>query len=392
MESSLNIFTEQQRKAAEKSILLGIPFALFADKNVREFTFLAGTSSISSEQISSDMHDSEMSEEENSSRVTPKEAFIIGFYDHEEIPIAITGSISIEELLSMKSFDNSLYDGGAVIPSEKSTNRIIYNAQIFTIKNRLKAIPGGGKVVLSRVIVLKSDKSPVDVAEEYFYQNPGAFRALYFHPDTGLWIVATPELLIEYNKNSKHLSTMALAGTRKVDSEGDWDRKNLKEHQIVVKYIVNTLKVHEINCTWLQKEEILKAGTVEHLYTPIEADTEISQEKMTDLLKDLSPTPAVGGYPKDIALSLINNLELHNRYCYSGWIGFEKNDKICLFVNLRSSLVTPLHVNESNSQVYLYNVYAGGGILPQSNADTEWEETEMKSQNLRNIIRGEELL
>ena len=40
-----------------------------------------------------------------------------------------------------------------------------------------------------------------------------------------------------------------------------------------------------------------------------------------------------------------------------------------------------MHIEGKNA-----TLYAGGGILPESTADTEWEETQQKMNTMRNIL------
>jgi isochorismate synthase len=35
-----------------------------------------------------------------------------------------------------------------------------------------------------------------------------------------------------------------------------------------------------------------------------------------------------------------------------------------------------------------YDLYAGGGLLRESTADSEWEETEAKLATMRNVLKG----
>lgn len=375
-ENLLLSFSEEQARAAEKCISRHIPFALYADKADSGFSFIAG--------LPKERTDGK------AKKGTPgaPNTFSIGFFNHEQEPIALVGDLTAEQILSGDYVEDNIFEE-AIIPAGKSTNRILYNAQVFTIKNRLKGLRGGGKAVLSRIIVRKSAKSPVEVAKEYFRLHPKAFRAIYYHPETGIWIVATPELLIDYDWKSHRLYTMALAGSRPAGTQGPWDTKNLREHRYVVRHIDETLRRHDIICDYPSVPLVLNAGPVEHLYTPISADHKLAAQKLGELLIDLSPTPAVAGYPLAVALDLIDNLELHRRYCYAGWIGWERGSHVSLYVNLRSTLVTPVKNDEDDVDGYLYNVYAGGGILSQSDADKEWEETELKSRNLCDIIGGD---
>ena len=71
---------------------------------------------------------------------------------------------------------------------------------------------------------------------------PTAFRYVWYHPKTGMWSGASPELLLKTDGVS--FSTMALAGTQKYREDGNyiWHRKELEEQQIVVNAISSSLQ------------------------------------------------------------------------------------------------------------------------------------------------------
>ena len=53
---------------------------------------------------------------------------------------------------------------------------------------------------------------------------------------------------------------------------------------------------------------------------------------------------------------------------------------ISLYVNLRSLRIEKEH----------YTLYVGGGIMPDSDPDDEWQETEMKSLTIRDALTKRE--
>ncbi|MGB0175928.1 MAG: chorismate-binding protein, partial [Owenweeksia sp.] len=100
-----------------------------------------------------------------------------------------------------------------------------------------------------------------------------------------------------------------------------------------------------------------------------------------ELLYNLHPTPAVGGWPKKEALAYIEDHEKHDRAYYSGYFGLRTKDSFAYYVNLRCMQVY-------NNAVVLY---AGGGILADSDPVSEWEETEAKLQTLLRVIQSTNL-
>lgn len=94
----------------------------------------------------------------------------------------------------------------------------------------------------------------------------------------------------------------------------------------------------------------------------------------------LDPTPAVGGYPTDTAIELINYFETHERLCYAGTINIRDTSDMGFktFVNLRSMLIAPGNDGDYRSSLH-YNIYVGGGITASSNPESEWIETAEKA-------------
>ncbi len=252
------------------------------------------------------------------------------------------------------------------------SSKIEYLKQVEKLKTEMRQ-QDIKKVVFSRI---QRQIADFDLIFDYFvrakYDYPDAFVFLFNIPGQGCWFGATPELLL-YSKGGK-AHTMALAGTRKAGTTGDWDSKNQKEHAEVSDYIAGILR--DQACSYRRSPpSILKAGAVEHLYTSF-FDIRLSSGAI-NLCTHLHPTPAVCGNPKQKALQMICTLEAHQRRFYTGYLGpLGLHDFDAFFVNLRSM--------EIGYQVaYLY---LGGGIMEDSIGLLEWEETELKAQTLLRLL------
>lgn len=265
---------------------------------------------------------------------------------------------------------------GMSVPRLSSTTREAHSAEINAIIRALKET-GHGKVVAARVIV---DEVGIDVAATFSSlcrKYPDAFAFCFSTPMTGCWIGASPELLLEAHSGMLH--TMALAGTRSAGADGPWDIKNIEEQQMVTDFISDTFKRNSLQ-TVIGETFSRKAGIVEHLCTPISATvetTQLSSESLSDLLHDLSPTPALCGHPRNLALDIIKEYESFPRGCYGGFCGpYHSPGDFSFFVNLRSALVESERVS----------IFAGGGITHLSSPEEEWIETEMKSETIRQSL------
>lgn len=103
----------------------------------------------------------------------------------------------------------------------------------------------------------------------------------------------------------------------------------------------------------------------------------LSREDADRIRKRLHPTPAVGGFPVRQALQYLEQTERYNRRYYAGYLGPVGNtDEFHWFVNLRCMEIFPQAVS----------LYVGGGITVLSEPRKEWEETELKSRTLLDIL------
>ncbi|WET51185.1 chorismate-binding protein [Chryseobacterium indologenes] len=193
---------------------------------------------------------------------------------------------------------------------------------------------------------------------------PNAFRYL-FNDGKNAWMGAFSEVLGKFNKTTHEFETMALAGTLPISEE--WTEKEIEEQKPVTTYIQNILKNYSDS---IQQSETYDhvSGNIKHLRTDFK--TTIQPSDLDNLIKDLHPTPAVCGIPKDFCNDKIRKYEKFPREFYAGYIRVEIEESILYFVNLRCARLYKDSVH----------VFAGGGITAQSNPEKEWMETELKSE------------
>lgn len=349
-----------------------LPFALYIPPQTDETVFF-----------------SQRPDEQNECRadLTDKDwnGFFINFYNNDEPYVAGVAydydyDDTVAELDYLESVDG-LYMPADVAPSLKSTTRMQHAAAVRIATAEVSR--HRGKAVISQMTAVTSEKPLGDVMWEYFDRFPDTFRFLVFTPETGMWLGATPELLARCFPATGDVLSMALAGTRPADTTGQWDEKNMEEHYYVMRHIVNTLQGAGLYTETSETEPLL-FGPIQHLCTYIAGQ---GKYDAAGLLYALSPTPAVAGYPDvDKAVSLIARLEKHQRFCYTGFVGIKSGCDIEAYVNLRSALVAPCLID--GREGYIYNIYSGGGIMPQSNPADEWEEVMAKMSPLYTAVTG----
>lgn len=234
------------------------------------------------------------------------------------------------------------------------------------------------KLVLSRSTVqpLHEAFSPLATFIQACNSYPRMMISLCHTPSTGTWIGSTPEIILSGHEKEWH--TVALAGTMPMQGEvmpTEWSKKNKEEQAFVGDYIRKTVKKFGSKLTE-KGPYTARAGQLVHLKTDFHFTLK-DTDHLGNVLQELHPTPAVCGLPKEEAYQFILQTEPHDRLFYSGIIGWiDPQGDTTLYVNLRC-----MHV-EGNTAT----LYAGGGILPDSTADSEWEETQQKMNTMRNIL------
>lgn len=228
-----------------------------------------------------------------------------------------------------------------------------------------------GKIVLARTRDIPcSAPSPARLYAAACRTAPGEFQALVHTPDSGTWICSTPEILLKGKGDS--WQTMSLAGTRPV-SKKPWDPKNLAEQRMVTDSICHTLS--RLGCSWeMSSPSSTTSGAIEHLCTRIRF--RLPASNILRMLSQLQPTPAVSGYPREKAMARIaSHPDIHRGY-YAGYMGRWQTGNISLYVTLRCM------------QIYhdRCRLYAGGGLLPDSDEEAEWQETELKMQPMLHLL------
>src|SRR5579859_2450736 len=200
------------------------------------------------------------------------------------------------------------------------------------------------------------------------------------------FIAASPELLIR--RQGQRASTVALAGSTRRSADpavddhlGEQLRLNEKEREenaIVARRIARALKPHSVWVTVAAEPEVVKVANIQHLARPIRAQLAKPFDAV-ELAGLLHPTPAVGGEPDAVSARLIPALEGLDRGWYAGTVGWTDatgDGEFC--VALRCALLRGRTAH----------LYAGCGIVRDSDPAAELAETEVKLGALLPLLAG----
>jgi salicylate biosynthesis isochorismate synthase/menaquinone-specific isochorismate synthase len=120
----------------------------------------------------------------------------------------------------------------------------------------------------------------------------------------------------------------------------------------------------------------VKIANIQHLATPIHAQL-TEPRSAIELAGLLHPTPAVGGEPWPGSEALIDELEGMDRGWYAGpvgWMDATEDGEFCVAV--RSALLRDREAH----------LFAGNGIVADSDPAAELSETELKLQALLPLL------
>jgi len=320
--------------------------------------------------------------------VTQEGTFITSNYE-------INAQTTLEDLLSQyKQYDDYLEQYGMKQPTFTQSECIQKdefepNEWIQSVKTAIGQMKDEQleKVVLNRTLnaTFSSEVNSSKVIYELEATRNVNYVITYQLKDT-VFISATPERLIAKKKNT--VSSMCLAGsaakgkTKKENSEAaNWllnSKKNNDEHAFVVNYIKETLRLYCDQLTIPSSPRIMATKSLLHLFTPVEG-TILQHVSIFKLIQALHPTPALGGFPKEVACKLIRELEPIERGWYGapiGWIDLNGNGDFA--VGIRSALVK---ANKAK-------LYAGCGIVQDSKPEEEFYETGVKFLPMLNALGG----
>lgn len=258
------------------------------------------------------------------------------------------------------------------------------------VKRGIDAIESGRveKVVLSRRQKLKASHpfSSKDLLVNLIDGSSRGTVLMYRYGDV-FFCGCTPELLVR--KTGECVESMCLAGTTGVGSsqvareqlanELLHDDKNLREHAYVVDFIREVFRRNCHDLSIADNPEIVSLEHVQHLHTPIKAKVR-EGVSLNSLMKQLHPTPALSGTPVGEALMLIRQIETYNRGFYGG---------ACGYVDAAGDGEISVGLRTGVFDGEIGWVYAGCGIVVDSDAAEEFDEIDMKLKTILSAFEGD---
>ena len=204
---------------------------------------------------------------------------------------------------------------------------------------------------------------------------------------SSVFLGASPEQLVQ--QQGKEVSAACLAGSIRRGESPDEDAtlgdqlmnsaKDLHEHEVCARAIREALEPLCADLSMPDEPQLLTFSNVHHLYTPVRG-TLSNGSTLIDLVERLHPTPAVGGYPKEVAKAFIRENEGFDRGWYASPIGWMDGDGDGEFVvALRSAIVSGQRAR----------LFAGCGIMDESDPEQELAESDVKLRPMLAALGGD---
>jgi len=240
------------------------------------------------------------------------------------------------------------------------------------------------KAVIARDVVVRSEHA-IDV-HATLLRLRAAFGSSYRYSVDG-FIGASPELLV--SRLGDMVRSHPLAGTAprvgdpsvdaRLAAELIASTKNQVEHRIVIETVHDTLLPWCSYLDWEPEPSIVQVANVQHLGTLVEGRLSAPAPNVLELVEALCPTPALGGHPRAEALRFIADHEGLERGPYGGAVGWvDATGNGVWAVAIRCA-----RLSDDRREARLF---AGGGIVADSDPLAELAETQAKLQAMLSAI------
>ena len=240
------------------------------------------------------------------------------------------------------------------------------------------------KAVIARPIEVSCDRE-IDV-HAVLRRLKGTFGSSYRYSIDG-FVGASPELLVEVD--GPIVRSHPLAGTAPRTGDLDDDArlaaelqasaKNQIEHRVVIDDVHDRLLPWASYLDWEPEPSIVTVANVQHLGTRMEGMLSQPGPTVVELVRALSPTPALGGHPRDAALALIERVEGFERGRYGGAVGW-------VDASGDGTWAVAIRCAEFSEDRRSARLVAGGGIVADSDPLAELAETQAKFQAMLSAI------
>ena len=243
------------------------------------------------------------------------------------------------------------------------------------------------QVVLSQRMVKKFQLPAISLYRVLRSINPSPYM-FFYHFDDYFIVGASPEILVRLENDT--VTVRPIAGTRPRGENSQLDKdlekdllndpKEIAEHIQLMDLGRNDIgRVSEPGSVVVtDKMTIERYSHVMHIVSNVEGSIQENLSPM-DVLKATFPAGTVSGAPKVRAMEIINELESTKRGVYAGAVGYIGYDgTLDVAIAIRTGVI-------KSGKLF---VQAGAGVVADSIAKNEWDETNNKAKA---VLRAAEI-
>lgn len=220
--------------------------------------------------------------------------------------------------------------------------------------------------------------------------SPAPYSSFFSTP-FGDILCFSPESFLNSNQAGM-VKSSPIKGTRKREADTDKDNlaiqalanseKDKAENLMIVDLIRNDLSKNcELNSVNVEQLFDIKSfSNVHHMVSTVSGQKGADKSNL-DLLLDCFPGGSITGTPKKRAMEVIRQLEPHNRQVYCGSMGYLSYDGQMEFnIAIRTAVICNEH----------FYCWGGGGLVADSQPESEYQESLTKINNLLNCLKKPE--
>ncbi len=264
---------------------------------------------------------------------------------------------------------------------ESNCTRADYHAMVEQAKAYIRA-GDAFQVVPSQRFSLPFRLPPLTLYRSLRRLNPSPF-SFYLNLGDFALVGSSPEILVRLRNGT--ITVRPIAGTRPrgrtqaedlaLERDLLTDPKELAEHLMLLDLGRNDVgRVASVGSVHITEKMIVERYShVMHIVSNVEGELDPARADLVDVLCAGFPAGTVSGAPKIRAMEIIDELEPTRRGFYAGGIGYigaDGNMDTC--IGLRTGLV-------KSGTLY---VQAGGGVVADSDPETEYQESCHKAEAL----------
>ncbi len=233
-------------------------------------------------------------------------------------------------------------------------------------------------------IRIRTSATTADLFMQYVLKNPVDFAAYGSYGGTELLSLSPECFFTLYGSTVKSYPIKGTIG-RANDPERDLalrkqllsSEKDLAELSMIVDVVRNDIgKVAQVGSVKVKQHASLDTfQTLYHLFSVIQGTVDPSQR--AELMTALFPGASITGAPKVRAMEIIAEIETYRRGVYTGsigWIGYHRD--MAFNIAIRT-------IQKQEDELYYFT---GGGIVADSDPESEYDETLVKTRSFFNIF------